>query len=204
MKGIAIVGTKGGVGKTSLAHLLALGSAWKGKPAYLMHTDDREPIAVNGRPYMYYDARKPETLATLMGAAINNDGMCIIDSGGNRPQFDKWIAECVDLVLMPVIPDPESIAMAIEHMHLLESYGAKNIQFILNMVSSNKREHERDEREYFSKIPSDKIIGKIKKVSAVKRLRESDNEPFKTPPTNVNNLSRALYFTVKPILDGEK
>ncbi|WP_221900511.1 hypothetical protein [Bathymodiolus platifrons methanotrophic gill symbiont] len=42
MKGIAIVGTKGGVGKTSIAHLLALGAAWKNTPAYLMHTDDRE------------------------------------------------------------------------------------------------------------------------------------------------------------------
>jgi hypothetical protein len=45
----------------------------KNTPAYLMHTDDREPIAVNGRPYMYYDARQPETLSNLMGAAINND-----------------------------------------------------------------------------------------------------------------------------------
>lgn len=196
MKGIAIVGKKGGVGKTSIAHLLALGAAWKNIPAYLMHTDDREPIAVNGRPYMYYDARKPETLTTLIGSAINNDGFCIIDSGGNRPGFDKWISESVDLVLMPVIPDPEAVDMAIKHMEELEQYGAKNIRFILNTVSGNKNERLRDFREYFSKLPEDKIIGKINRVAAVKRLRESDIEPFETPPSNVNNLSRNLYFTV--------
>ena len=37
--------------------------------------------------------------------------------------------------------------------------------------------------------------------AAVKRLRESDIEPFKTPPSNVNNLSRTLYFTVKAALE---
>jgi CO dehydrogenase nickel-insertion accessory protein CooC1 len=122
-----------------------------------MHTDDREPIAVNGRPYMYYDARKPEILSTLMGAAINNDGFCIVDSGGNRPKFDKWIAESVDIVLMPVIPDPEGVEMAIKHMQQLEEYGAKNVRFIMNMVSSNENEHFRDFREYFSKLPEGKI-----------------------------------------------
>jgi len=201
MKGVAIVGTKGGVGKTSLSHLLALGAAWKGTPAYLMHTDNREPIAVNGRPYMFYDARKPETLTTLIDAAINNDGLCIIDSGGNRPEFDKWIAGSVDLVLMPVIPDPEAVVLALEHMARLEGYGAKNVRLLLNQVSSNRQERERDFREYYSELPQDKIIGKVKKVAAVKRLREADKVKFPTPPSNVNNLSRSLYFLVKGVLD---
>ncbi|SHE20407.1 hypothetical protein [methanotrophic endosymbiont of Bathymodiolus puteoserpentis (Logatchev)] len=202
MKGIAVVGTRGGVGKTSICHLLALGAAWKNIPAYLMHTDNREPISVNGRAYTFYDARKPETLSTLMGAAMNNDGLCIVDSGGNRPKFDKWIAESVDLVLMPITPDPESVDMALLHMQQLEEYGAKNVRFLLNMVSSNKNEQARDFRKYFYKIPEDKIIGKLKKVAAVKRLRESDTEPFKTPPSNVNNLSRTLYFMVKSALEN--
>ncbi|GFO76037.1 hypothetical protein BPLS_P3590 [Bathymodiolus platifrons methanotrophic gill symbiont] len=55
MKAIVIVGTKGGVGKTSIAHLLALGAAWKNTPAYLMHTDDREPIEVKGFEVQRYE-----------------------------------------------------------------------------------------------------------------------------------------------------
>ena len=201
MRGVAIVGTKGGIGKTALAHLLALGAAWKNTPSYLMHTDDRQPIVVNGRPYMYYDARKPETLTTLIEAAINTDGLCIIDSGGNRKDFDKWISKSVDLVIIPVIPDPEAVDLALEHMQRLEEFGADNICFLLNMVSSNKNEGLRDFEKYFSKLPEDKILGKISKVSAVKQLREPDDEPFKTPPSKVNNLSRTLYFMVKDALD---
>ena len=80
MRGIALTQRKGGSGKTALSHALALGASWHNVPAYLMHTDNREPLKVNGRPYMYYDARKPETLQTLVNAAINTDGLCIIDS----------------------------------------------------------------------------------------------------------------------------
>lgn len=204
MKGVLIVSTKGGVGKTSLSHLLAIGAAWKNTPAYLMHTDNRDPIAVQGRPYMYYDARDPETLTRLMEAAINQDGLCIIDSGGNRPDFDKWIASSVDLVLIPVTPDPEAVEMALEHMATLEKYEIDNVFFILNMVSSNKNECIRDNAEYFSRLPESKIIGKVGRVAAVKRLRESDTTPFKTPPTNVNNLSKNLFFTIKKALNNQE
>ena len=197
MKGIAIVGKKGGIGKTSLCHLVALGAAWKNTPAYLMHTDNRPPIQVDGRPYMLYDARDPNTLSTLIGAAINQDGFCIIDSGGNREDFDEWISKSVDLVLIPVTPDPEAVDMAIEHMKVLEEHGATNIRFILNMVSNNKLERLRDEKEYFSKLPISKIIGQVTKVSAVKRLREADINPFSTPPTNVNNLARSVFSIIK-------
>lgn len=197
MRGVLITSTKGGVGKTSLCHLLALGAAWKQVPAYVMHTDNRPPMKVNGRPYMYYDARDPKKLSTLMGAALNNDGFCIIDSGGNRAEFDKWLVKSVDLTLIPVSPDPEAAPMALEHMKTLVSYGATNVRFILNMVSSNRYERLRDFKEYFSILPTDKIMGQLAKVSAIKRLRENDTQPFPTPPTNVNSLSKNLYFAVK-------
>lgn len=202
MQGIAIVSTKGGVGKTTLSHLLALGAAWREKPAYLMHTDDREPIKVNGRPYAYYDARDPQTLSTLIGAIVNDDGFCIIDSGGNRSDFDKWISSSVDLVLIPVTPDPEAVEMAIEHMARLEGYGAKNVYYLLNTVSSNHHEKARDNSEYFSKLDANKIIGEVGRVAAVKRLRESDKQQFLTPPTNVNNLSRKVFRLVEAQLSA--
>ena len=197
MQGIAIVSTKGGVGKTALSHLLALGAAWRGKPAYLMHTDDREPLKVNGRPYAYYDARDPETLATLIGAIVNDDGLCIIDGGGNRPDFDKWISTSVDIAIIPVEPDPEAVTLAIEHMARLESYGANNVYYLLNKVSSNHHERTRDKSEYFDLLPSHKIIGEVGRVAAVKRLRQSDKGQFITPPTNVNNLSRKVFKLIE-------
>lgn len=201
MRGVAIASTKGGTGKTTLSHCLALGAAWNDTPAYLMHTDNRDPITVNGRPYMFYDAREPETLAALTGAAINQDGLCIIDSGGNRADFDKWIAGAVDLVLIPVTPDPEAAELAIEHMKRLERLGAQNVRYVLNMVSGNENERKRDFLRYYEQLDNRKIIGALPKVSAVKCLREPDLEKWETPPTKVNKFARVLFDMVSKTLD---
>lgn len=196
MKGVLIASTKGGVGKTALSHALALGASLKGVPAHMMHTDNRKPLSVDGRPYMYYDARELDTLTRIIGAAMNADGLCVIDSGGNRPDFDKWLADTVDIAIIPVTPDPEAVDLALEHMELLEGHGARNVRFILNMVSSNRFEKVADFEEYYSRLPVDKIMGQIPKVAAIKKLRCSDKEPFKTQSTKVNNLARGLYSTV--------
>lgn len=197
MKGIAIISPKGGAGKSTLAHLLAYGAAWRQIPAYLMHTDDREPMAVDGRHYGYIDARDPETLSRVMGSMVNSNGICVIDGGGNRPKFDEWIAEAVDLVLIPVTADTEAVDLAIETMERLERAEVKHVRYILNMVSTNEKSRLRDFRLYFSKLDSEKIIGQIKEATAVKRLREPDDvEAFTTLPSNINNLARLMYDTV--------
>jgi len=200
MNGIAIMGNKGGTGKTSIAHLLALGAAWNKIPAHFMHTDDREPIKVNGRPYMYYDARKPEILKTLVIAAINNDGICIIDCGGNRPEFDKWVCECVDLIIIPVCPDPEDVKEAITHAKRLKNNSNTSIKFLINKYPFNHMEKKFVTR-YFDKLPQEMVIDKIGEVKAVRLLRESDENPFKTPPLKVNNLARLVYRQVKEELE---
>ena len=196
MKGIAIAASKGGTGKTSLSHLLALGAAWNNVPSYLMHTDDREPIQVQGRPYLYYDARKPETLATLVESAINQDGLCIIDGGGNRPDFDNWIAETVDLVLIPVTPDQESTSLAISDRERMLSAGASDCRFILNNVSSNANARTFDQTAFYDQLDKNLIIGEIKTISSIKRLGMPDLTPFSTPPSNLNKIARSFYKVI--------
>ena len=204
MKGIAVLSDKGGVGKSTLCHLLAVGAAWRHVPAYLFHTDNREPMIVDGRPYAYIDARELERLSTVMGSLINNDGYCIIDGGGNRPEFDKWIAEAVDLVLIPVTADEEAVNLARGAMQRLEGQGIDHARYVLNMVSPNEKEREYDFQRFFAVLESEKIAGQVKRVSGVKRLRMSDEStPFPTPPTNVNNLSRHLQRMVDDVLDSK-
>ena len=202
MKGVAVSATKGGVGKTSLAHALALGAAWNNIPAYFMHTDNRPPIQVNGRPYGYYDARDPKKLITLIEAIMNDDGLCVIDSGGNRPEFDQWIADSVDLVIIPVTPDPEAVSEGLAHMERLEAAGAKNVRFFINMMPSNKNEQMYVAREFLSKLPLNKILGRVGEVKAIRTLRIADGEKWTTPPSRLNNLSRALYRQVKEALNS--
>ncbi len=204
MEGVAIVQKRGGAGKTTLCHLLAHGAALYKQQAHLMHTDDRAPIRVNGRRYNYYDARQPDDLSALVKNIINHDGLCIIDSGGNRPEFDKWISAYVDLVLIPVTPDSEAVNLALEKMEILQAHGAKQVKYILNQVSNYQNESRRDQREYFDAIPPDLIVGKLGKVAASKLLRDSDKDTFITPPTNVNNLARKMYRIVRNELNGIK
>ena len=196
MRGVALTQRKGGSGKTALSHALALGASWDNVPAYLMHTDNREPLKVNGRPYMYYDAREPETLQTLVNAAINTDGLCIIDSAGNRPEFDAWIARYVDLVLIPVMPDQEDVKEALVQMDVLESQGAQNVRYLINNFPSSTMERQYVGR-YLSQIPLEKTMGWVGSVKAIRTLRENDEPTFQTPPSRVNNLSRSLYRQVR-------
>lgn len=203
MKGVAISGIKGGTGKTTLSHALALGAAWRGVPAYLCHTDNRQPLRVSGRPYAYYDARKPETLQTLAEAAINADGLFIIDGGGNRPQFDAWIAQAVDMVVIPVSPDPEDVQEALRHAEAMERAGAGKIRFIVNKYPANH--HERDFiARYLDRLPAGQILGRVAEVKAVRTLRESDEGEFQTPATRVNNFARAVFRLIDEELRGEK
>lgn len=201
MKGVAIISSKGGVGKTTLCHLLAVGAAWHHMPSYLMHTDDRKPMTVNGRPYAYLDARDPETLSRIMGSLVNDDGLCVIDGGGNREEFDRWIAEAVDLVLVPVVADTESVELALETMQKMEGQGIAHARYLINMASPNKNSRLFDFKNFYSKLEEDKVAGQIKRVEAVKRLGLSDEqEKFSTPPTNVNALSRTMYRLVSDVL----
>lgn len=202
MKGVAWVGEKGGCGKTVLAHALALGAAWHNVPAYLMHTDNRDPIAVSGRPYMYYDAREPETLQRLITAAINQDGFCIIDSGGNRPDFDQWIAQYMDLVLVPVGPDDEDVKLGLKTMDRLEHAGSNNVRFVVNKYPAGKNERL-FVAKYLAKLPQEKIMGGLSEVKAIRRLKEDDDPQFQTPPSKVNNLSRHLYRQVRDALESK-
>lgn len=204
MKGVAILSDKGGVGKSTLCHLLALGAAgWRGVPAYLCHTDNREPMKVDGRPYAYIDGREHATLATIMESLMNSDGFTIIDGGGNRPEFDQWIAEAVDLVLIPVTADEEAVLLARQTMRRLKELGITHARYILNMVSPNEKQRVFDFSHFFHELEAELIAGQIKSVAAVRRLRISDDkEAFPTPPVNVNNLSRYMHRLVDNTLEG--
>ena len=134
---------------------------------------------------------------------INTDGLCIIDSAGNRPEFDKWIAQYVDLVLIPVMPDPEDVKEALVQMDVLESQGAQNVRYLINNYPSGRVERRYVER-YLRQIPLEKAMGWIGSVKALRTLRENDDPTFQTPPTRVNNLSRSLYRQVRDALNDKR
>ncbi len=196
MKGVAILSPKGGVGKTSLGHLLALGSAWRNIPAYFFHTDMREPMTVKDRPYGYLDVRNDVDLENVVGKLEDKEGLIIIDGGGNRSDFDEWISEYVDLVIIPITANTESVEQGQLLMQHLNNKGIDHVRFLINMESTNPMSKKFDNDHYFSKIDPNLIMGGIKRVEAVKQLQIPDEESFQTPPSHVNNLSRTMFDIV--------
>jgi len=201
MKSIAITGKKGGTGKTALCHALALGAAWYGRHAHLCHTDDREPLKTINRPYMYYDARKPDQLEIIAEAAASQDGLLIIDLGGNRPKFDEWVAAYADLVLIPTAPDPEDVRESLEHTKRIKAAGGEVVKFVINKYPSSEKERIFI-RRYLDLLPQEDILCTVPEVKVIRTLRETDTESFKTPPTRLNNVTRRFYREVNYLLSN--
>jgi chromosome partitioning protein len=110
MKSVAILGGKGGTTKTATSHLLCLGADLQGLPACYVLTDPQRKVRGEGRPYAVLDGRLPEQLALIFSSRdANLNGWLIIDGGGNRPEFDKKVAENVDLTIIPFRASEEDI-----------------------------------------------------------------------------------------------
>lgn len=128
---IAVLGSKGGTGKTTIAHLLGVGFAavqYRGEPvkaAVLLTDPRREPVAQQGRRYRFYDARTPERLRERLERATQSRGwVLIVDGGGNRPAFDEVVAQSADLVLLPFRDSAEDARTVTADLHRLPmAYG---------------------------------------------------------------------------------
>jgi hypothetical protein len=110
LKSVAILGGKGGTTKTATSHLLCLGADLQGLPACYVLTDPQRKVRGEGRPYAVLDGRLPEQLALIFSSRdANLNGWLIVDGGGNRPEFDRKIAENVDLTIIPFRASEEDI-----------------------------------------------------------------------------------------------
>jgi len=190
MNSIAFMGLKGGNGATTSAHLACLGSAWSHRPAYFLHTDLREPLEAVQRPYKYIDARDQDYLINAFNKLSDSSGdhLVVIDSGGNRPKFDAWLSEAVDLVIIPTDLDPESVKLAVKHANDLSSKSDVKI-----LVRCPLRLGKDDQRIY-DRIPSEFLLGRVDVVKASRSLKDDDDETgFQTPTSKVNNLARSVY-----------
>jgi hypothetical protein len=104
MTGYIVVfgGTRGGVGKTVLAHAACLGAILHNQPAVYLLTDPLRKLRQEGRPYGVLDGRDPKNLAHYLREGRKLFPWTITDGGGNRPAFDEELADIADLFILPV------------------------------------------------------------------------------------------------------
>jgi hypothetical protein len=107
---VFVGGQKGGTTKTCTAHLICLGAVLCKQPAAYVLTDPKRELKSEGRPYGVLDGRKTDDLAKIIAANHNSlNGWLVIDGGGNRPEFDKAMAEEADLCLLPFRDSEEDL-----------------------------------------------------------------------------------------------
>lgn len=109
-RSIAVIGTKGGTGKTTCSHMLAYGLAHFDIATTLVTTD-----ATQGRVVLNDEHRRYQTVGGQSGEALNNifavfndlevnpeiPRVLIIDGGGNRVDIDKLFIQATDMAILP-------------------------------------------------------------------------------------------------------
>ena len=194
VKSIAVVGLKGGTGKTTIAHALAYGANWLQTPSYVIHTDNRRFRSLPNRTYGFLDGRDPQKLTEqvkLIHAQYKDsdrDVLIVYDGGGNRPDFDKWISQYTNLVLMPVLPSDEDVDVAMDYLEEVP-----DAHLLINRMPTNVWEKESVER-YIQRLPQEKIIARVKHSGPVRHML--DGTEFTTGHTGLNNFARELYHRV--------
>ncbi|HNU20533.1 MAG TPA: hypothetical protein PKK53_09645, partial [Hydrogenophilus thermoluteolus] len=115
---IAIIGNKGGTGKTTLSHLLCHGLGLLGyKSACILTDTAREPLSPEGRRYVIADARSAATLERIVTKLRTlDDWVGVLDGGGNRPEVDKRLYGIADLALLPFRESAEDIRTVIRDL----------------------------------------------------------------------------------------
>ncbi len=168
---IAVVSYKGGVGKTSIAYSLAVDLS------YNLVTNDFSNILQN------YSKASLKVGST----AVYED--TVYDFGGFRDRNASEIIKQCDIILIPTIPDANSI---FKTMQVIQEFKDKNILIVANMIESEK------DKEDITKILTHHFpnieIQFIKRGKLFKNASEEKLSP--TQLYNKDNFNKHIYVSV--------
>ena len=146
MNTIAIIGQKGGTGKTTLAEILAVAAELDGivtaaidldPQASLCHWSDLRgadtPIVIDTQP-----ARLPKTLETAKSQGV---GLCVIDTAGRAEQAALAACKAADLVLIPVQPTVTDLKTVEAAADIIKLAGSPKSVVILTRVKPRGDRH---------------------------------------------------------------
>lgn len=197
MKSVAILGGKGGTTKTATSHLLCLGADLQGLPACYVLTDPQRKVRGEGRPYAVLDGRLPEQLALIFSSReANMNGWLIIDGGGNRPEFDKKVAENVDLTIIPFRASEEDIDTVAQSLSSLPNSLAWPSAWPTNAFAANSARYLIDG---LSKAFPQRII--LPPIPFVNSISDLLALTLVTPSTAVRATARKAFQTLYDYYD---
>lgn len=193
MSGLIFVGgTKGGTTKTSTSLLGCLGAVLRNHPATYVLTDPRRELRSRGRPFGVLDGRIPSDLANILAVArMDLNGWLFVDGAGNRPAFDKAMADEVDLVVLPFRASQEDVDVILQDMDALPSAIALPSAWTTNAHA------ERPAHEYIDQVVS-RFPGRVMRpVPHVNSSAEVLATVMNSPATTTRTLARRVFSTIE-------
>lgn len=104
---VALVGSKGGSGKSTAAHLIAhgCGSLPRPVPAVVLTTDPEERPRTDRRRYFVGDGRTAERLLAEMRRWLAVERvLVVVDGAAARADLDRLVSEVADIAVLPFRP----------------------------------------------------------------------------------------------------
>lgn len=194
---VAIIGNKGGTGKTTLSHLLAHGLGLFGRRAVAVLTDTwRDRLSKTHRNYLPFDARAPQDLeraAASLGMVKEWTG--VIDGGGNRPEMDVQLAAMADLVLLPFRDSHEDMRTVMRDLERFPRAWALPSQWPTNPWAAASARRSVDA---LMAIHRDRILAPVNALSSTKLLLQ--HELPASLPRALNNAARELALQTLELL----
>ncbi|MCB4825503.1 hypothetical protein [Roseicella aerolata] len=160
-KVIALVGSKGGSGKSTAAHLIAhgCGSLARPVPAIVLTTDPEEHPRTDRRRYVVADGRTREGLLAQMRKLLAVDRLLILlDGAAARPDLDKVVAEVADLAVLPFKPAAQDVERAVDNLNRLPQAVALPMDWPA-LPATAKRV-----RRYLNAVPEDRRLPPFKHI----------------------------------------
>ncbi len=195
---IAIIGNKGGTGKTTLSHLLCHGLGLLGRRSACVLTDTtRQPLDPRGRRYVIADARSLDTLKRIIDKLRPlDDWIGVIDGGGNRPDVDRRLYALSDLVLLPFRESHEDIRTVVADLEQFPRAYAVPSQWPVN--AWQREAADRAVAQLMAPYLG-RILRPVPMVSASKLLLQK-RLPAQLP-TPLNNTARRFARQLLEVLD---
>lgn len=190
MSMIAFIGNKGGIGKSTNAHLVCLGAVLCKVPAIYILTDPKRKIRAAGRPYGVWDGRNPADLARMLSIAKTESGIFAIDGGGNRPAFDTELANIADLAIIPFKNTDEDLDPA------LDDLAANPQAYIMPSAWPPNALARQAAQKYITRAAktTDRLI--MPPVSHANSITELLSEELESPSTEARAAARKLFNIV--------
>lgn len=141
---VGVLASKGGVGKTTISHLLALGFYKKSYDVALCVTDPAREVEIfesSTRPYSIFDTRtqKQFTDTIIFAEEIQSSNLAVIfDGAGNKTEYYEAIVQNTDLIVVPFSSGYIDIMKAADDIKLLRAAGAKTIRLVRSRWTSDE------------------------------------------------------------------